>query len=80
MHRVPDPNQSGCTGCGNDLRHGLPLGARVVIVAPMTARLHGEIVGFALDKSDIRIDGRPGRAPLNCHTKWLVREELYDGE
>lgn len=79
MHKVPDPpHQSGCTGCGNDLRHGFKIGSRVVMIAPMTARLHGTISNFALDKSDVLIDGRDWTTPLSCHTKWLAAEETYE--
>lgn len=76
-HDVPDPpTQEGCTSCGGDLRHGFRVNDRVVMIAPMTARQHGIITGFALDKADVVVDGR--NYPTTIHTKWLALEELVD--
>ena len=73
QHRVPDPpTQAGCTSCGNDLHHGLIAGDRVVVIAPMTKRMPGTVLGFAVDKADVRLDER--EYPLVVHTKWLERE------
>lgn len=73
-HLVPDPpTQDGCIGC-DDLHHGFAIRDRVVVVAPMTRRMRGVITGFALDKSDVLVDGRT--IPLTVHTKWLEREAV----
>lgn len=71
-HQVPDPpTQSGCTTCGLDLRHGLRVGDRVLVVAPQTKRMPGRVLGFAVDKADVLLDERPGY-PLTVHAKWLA--------
>lgn len=71
-HRVPDPpTQTGCDNC-EDPRHGFWLGSRVVVIAPMTARLQGVIIGFEQDTAEVLVDGRS--YPTRCHTKWLAPE------
>ena len=75
-HLVPDPpTHAGCTSCDPmDLRHGLRVGQRVILIAPMTARLTGAILAFALDCADLLIDGR--EYPLShVHCQWLRPEE-----
>jgi hypothetical protein len=71
-HEVPDPpTQDGCTGCGADLRHGLSVGDRVLVVAPHTARMAATVIGLSLDTADLMVDGRD--YPLgHVHCKWLV--------